>query len=130
MAEQIAAIDFQSVADLFRESGDAESIGQLAARAEPPRAIRRDAAENLFAATEAIQAGHSALAAGTVGAAMVAGGQGTRLGFDHPKGIVMAPDGSLYVSDKGNNRIQKFVYKGLGPVTTRDQGVLWPRSTK
>ncbi len=87
LAEQIAAIDFQSVADLFRESGDAESIGKLAARAEPPRAIRRDAAENLFAATEAIQAGHSALAAGTVAAAMVAGGQGTRLGFDHPKGM-------------------------------------------
>ena len=32
--------------------------------------------------------------------------------FDHPKGIVVAPDGSLYVSDKGNNRIQKL---SVGP---------------
>jgi hypothetical protein len=25
-------------------------------------------------------------------------------------------------------RVQKFVYKGLGPVTKQDQGVLWPKS--
>ena len=27
-------------------------------------------------------------------------------------------------------RVQKFVYKGLGPVTKQDQGVLWPKSAK
>jgi hypothetical protein len=27
-------------------------------------------------------------------------------------------------------RVQKFVYKGLGPVTKDDQGVLWPKSLK
>jgi len=26
-------------------------------------------------------------------------------------------------------RVQKFVYKGLAPVTTKDQGTVWPRST-
>ena len=24
-------------------------------------------------------------------------------------------------------RVQKFVYKGLGPVTKEDQGVVWPK---
>ena len=27
-------------------------------------------------------------------------------------------------------RIQKFVYKGLGPVTSQDQGILWPKTAK
>jgi DNA-binding beta-propeller fold protein YncE len=27
-------------------------------------------------------------------------------------------------------RVQKFVYKGLGPVTKQDQGVLWPKTSK
>jgi hypothetical protein len=26
--------------------------------------------------------------------------------------------------------VQKFVYKGLGPVTKDDQGVLWPKNVK
>jgi DNA-binding beta-propeller fold protein YncE len=38
--------------------------------------------------------------------------------------------GNLYVAETYGARIQKFVYKGLGPVTKKDQGVLWPRSTK
>jgi DNA-binding beta-propeller fold protein YncE len=44
---------------------------------------------------------------------------------------------SIATDSKGNifttetyrgQRIQKFVYKGLGPVTTLDQGVLWPKA--
>ena len=27
-------------------------------------------------------------------------------------------------------RVQKFVYKGMGPVVKEDQGVLWPKSSK
>jgi hypothetical protein len=38
--------------------------------------------------------------------------------------------GNLYVAETYGARIQKFVYKGLGPVTKKDQGVLWPRSTR
>jgi DNA-binding beta-propeller fold protein YncE len=43
---------------------------------------------------------------------------------------------SIAVDSKGNiftaetrrgQRVQKFVYKGLAPVTKKDQGVLWPR---
>ena len=37
--------------------------------------------------------------------------------------------GNLYVVETYGARLQKFVYKGVGPVTKKDQGVLWPRST-
>jgi DNA-binding beta-propeller fold protein YncE len=46
---------------------------------------------------------------------------------------------SIATDSKGNifttetyrgQRVQKFVYKGLGPVTTLDQGVLWPPKAK
>jgi DNA-binding beta-propeller fold protein YncE len=38
--------------------------------------------------------------------------------------------GNLYVAETYGARIQKFVYKGIGSVTKKDQGVLWPRSTR
>jgi DNA-binding beta-propeller fold protein YncE len=36
--------------------------------------------------------------------------------------------GNIYTTetDRGQ-RVQKFVYKGMGPVTKEDQGVLWPK---
>lgn len=38
--------------------------------------------------------------------------------------------GNLYTTETyEGKRVQKFVYKGLGPVTNQNQGVLWPRST-
>jgi len=46
---------------------------------------------------------------------------------------------SISTDSKGNifttetyrgQRVQKFVYKGLAPVTKQDQGVLWPKSAK
>src|SRR5882672_128777 len=46
---------------------------------------------------------------------------------------------SIAADSKGNlfttetyrgQRVQKFVYKGLAPVTKKDQGVVWPKSTK
>ncbi|HEY7448263.1 MAG TPA: hypothetical protein VH702_08945, partial [Vicinamibacterales bacterium] len=39
--------------------------------------------------------------------------------------------GNIYTTETyEGKRVQKFVFKGLGPVTKKDQGVLWPRSTK
>jgi DNA-binding beta-propeller fold protein YncE len=46
---------------------------------------------------------------------------------------------SIATDSKGNlfttetyrgQRVQKFVYKGLAPVTTKDQGVVWPKTAK
>jgi hypothetical protein len=37
--------------------------------------------------------------------------------------------GNVYTTETyEGKRIQKFVYKGLGPVPAREQGVTWPRS--
>jgi DNA-binding beta-propeller fold protein YncE len=39
--------------------------------------------------------------------------------------------GNIYTTETyEGKRVQKFVYKGLGLVTSEDQGVLWPRSSK
>ena len=44
---------------------------------------------------------------------------------------------SIAVDSKGNiyttetyrgQRVQKFTYKGMGPVTKKDQGVVWPKN--
>ncbi len=44
--------------------------------------------------------------------------------------LITDSHGNLYVAETYAARIQKFVYKGLGPVAKKEQGVLWPRSTK
>jgi len=36
--------------------------------------------------------------------------------------------GNIYTTETyRGQRVQKFVYKGLGPVTAKDQGVVWPK---
>jgi hypothetical protein len=35
----------------------------------------------------------------------------------------------LHPRSTREKRLQKFVYKGLGPVSKQDQGVVWPRAT-
>ena len=36
--------------------------------------------------------------------------------------------GNIYTTETyEGKRLQKFVYKGMGPVTTQNQGVVWPR---
>jgi len=38
--------------------------------------------------------------------------------------------GNIYTTETyRGQRVQKFVYKGVGPVTKQDQGVLWPKHT-
>ena len=39
--------------------------------------------------------------------------------------------GNIYTTETyRGQRVQKFVYKGLAPVTKKDQGVVWPKSMK
>ena len=79
---QIADTDFSSVAamrELLMRAGCAAAAPQ---DVEPADVVRLDGP----AREEARAAGEAALRAGEVGALLVAGGQGSRLGFDGPKG--------------------------------------------
>ncbi len=45
--------------------------------------------------------------------------------------IAIDSKGNLYTTETyEGKRIQRFLYKGLAPITKKDQGVVWPRSTK
>jgi DNA-binding beta-propeller fold protein YncE len=45
--------------------------------------------------------------------------------------IATDSQGNLYTTETyEGKRLQKFTYKGLGPVTREDQGVLWPASAR
>ncbi|MBI1902540.1 MAG: UTP--glucose-1-phosphate uridylyltransferase [Planctomycetia bacterium] len=91
----IQSVDFQQLQELVAAAPESD-IEDLARRAELPPAIRLSGAGNRFSREEARVArvaGVAALKASQVGVVLVAGGQGTRLGFDHPKG--MFPIGPL-----------------------------------
>ncbi len=86
LADEIRAIDFSRLSNLRDPSAGKTDWAALARRAEPPIAVRLGQCSQA-AVAEAKSAGERALAAGEIGAILVAGGQGTRLGFDHPKGM-------------------------------------------
>jgi hypothetical protein len=44
--------------------------------------------------------------------------------------IAVDSKGNIYITETyEGKRVQKFVYKGLGPVTKDNQGVVWPTRT-
>ncbi len=87
LAAQIQSIDFQELADLFAGTEETIDWAELSRKAVPPNAIRLHDANPKFSKAEAIECGEQALRDGKVGMILVAGGQGTRLGFDLPKGM-------------------------------------------
>ncbi len=51
--------------------------------------------------------------------------------FYGPHSIATDSKGNIYITETyRGQRVQKFVYKGIGPVTKEDQGVLWPKAPK
>ena len=107
LAAEIRAIDFRRLAGLFDRRDGGNDPHEMIERAGPPPAFRLDGRGNRFSAAEAQACGHEAMVAGQVGVVLVAGGQGTRLGFPHPKG--MFPIGPV----SGNSLFQIHIEKIL-----------------
>ena len=87
LGAQIKKIDFALVDHLYRHRDDHSDIRGIVERSHRPPAFRLDKTQNRFTPEQAKKRGEEAIKAGEIGALLVAGGQGTRLGFDHPKGM-------------------------------------------
>lgn len=87
LATEIESIDLELLDRLVHRQEDVDEIRRLADKAGPPAAFRLGDRGNRISPEDAIASGGAALEAGRMGVILVAGGQGTRLGFDHPKGM-------------------------------------------
>ncbi len=90
LASQIAAINLEQIAQLFTAKEPARRTGRHCLAG--PRRHRQCASPigkiaGAPSSADARKRGAEALAAGKIGVLLVAGGQGSRLGFDHPKGM-------------------------------------------
>lgn len=84
---QIRDLDLQQLDELIAGAAVKTDFAEMASRAVPPPSVRADGTGAAWSAEEARQRGKAALSAGEVAAVLVAGGQGTRLGFNRPKGM-------------------------------------------
>lgn len=87
LAAEIEAIDFALIKRLAHGDEHVDGAAALLKRAKPPAAFRLDASQNSIPVEEARRAGKAALKSGKIGVLLVAGGQGSRLGFEHAKGM-------------------------------------------
>ena len=87
LSSQIEALDLGMLETLLGGADVKKDYGALAAAADSPPAVHADGSGASWTLEQARSRGEEALRAGEIGAVIVAGGQGTRLGFDHPKGM-------------------------------------------
>ena len=90
LIEQIRRIDFEAVRSMLdgrnNPGGDVGDESEIRPAARVVRLPKEPVEEQAWSA--AVERGNQALASGKVGVILVAGGQGTRLGFQHPKGML------------------------------------------
>ncbi|MEX0678505.1 MAG: UTP--glucose-1-phosphate uridylyltransferase [Pirellulales bacterium] len=87
LAAQVEQLDLRLLDELFRNQVAGEDWARVARRAAAPPAFRLNERRPSVSPEQAHQRGRQALEAGHVGVILVAGGQGTRLGFQRPKGM-------------------------------------------
>lgn len=93
LLEQLTAADLKLLQEIWKSSKSPDpstdnAAERISSAKAPGMVIRQPAsAEDQAAWKAAAAAGESRLQAGKVAIVTVAGGQGTRLGFDHPKGM-------------------------------------------
>jgi UDP-N-acetylglucosamine/UDP-N-acetylgalactosamine diphosphorylase len=81
LIEQLQSLDFDELQHLYAQRDQTDAVPS-ADRIAPLPGVLPDAAD-----AEARSVGERALRGGEVAALVVAGGQGSRLGFEHPKGM-------------------------------------------
>lgn len=87
LASQIEAIDFSQIDRLIQQADATVDYDDLSRQAEPPRAVKADGSGAAWSVEDAIDSGAQAIGDGEVAMILVAGGQGSRLGFDKPKSL-------------------------------------------
>lgn len=87
LESQLRALDLDHIAELAETQVKKKAALPLPKNIEPVKAYPREAdAEHRALYNDAEKRGHELLRQGKIGAFLVAGGQGTRLGYDGPKG--------------------------------------------
>ncbi|KAF7307164.1 hypothetical protein MIND_00510000 [Mycena indigotica] len=88
LAEQLTSLDIERVNRIYTKSVQAETDAAASGAHDPIEPLPKDASDSVKAGkeTEWRAIGLEAIAAGSVGVLLMAGGQGTRLGSSAPKG--------------------------------------------